>query len=76
MSKLDEVKEILSTLRLWMSISIGVLVVLIGGLVNRFDKNLVDAVFFSGILLTGILLTTLFFILRKISEKTKELGDL
>ena len=76
MSKLDEVKEILSTLRLWMSISIGVLVVLIGGLVNRFDKGLTDIVFYSGIFLASLLLLTLFIILRKISGKTKEIGDL
>jgi len=59
-----------------MSISIGVLVVLIGGLVNRFDKGLTDIVFYSGIFLASLLLLTLFIILRKISEKTKEIGDL
>ena len=44
MSKLDEVKEILNTLRVAMSLSFGLLIVVVSGIIKRFDNN-VDAIF-------------------------------
>jgi len=49
MSKLDEIKEILNTLRVAMSISFGILVVTITGLVKRLDVDNVDMLFWTGI---------------------------
>ncbi len=49
MSKLDEIKEILNTLRVAMSISFGILVVAISGLVKRLDAGNVDILFWAGI---------------------------
>jgi len=48
MAKIDEIKEILNTLRIWLSLTIGLIVVIISGLVNRYDLNEVDWVFYSG----------------------------
>jgi hypothetical protein len=45
MSKLDEVKEILNTLRVAMSLSFGLLIVVVSGIIKRFDDNNVDAIF-------------------------------
>ena len=44
-SKLDEVKEILNTLRVAMSLSFGLLIVVVSGIIKRFDDNNVDAIF-------------------------------
>ena len=39
MAKIDEVKEILNTLRVAMSIIAGVIIVLIGKIFTKFEKN-------------------------------------
>jgi len=45
MGKIDEVKEILNTLRIAMSIAFGVLVILSGSIINRFDNGNIDILF-------------------------------
>ena len=37
MAKLDEIKEILNTLRIWLSLIIGLIVVVSSGLISRYD---------------------------------------
>jgi hypothetical protein len=76
MSKLDEVKEILNTLRIAMSISFGLLVVTITGLVNRLDTGRVDILFWAGITFSVLIILVIFKLFVKISDKTKEIGDL
>ena len=76
MAKLDEVKEILNTLRIWLSLTIGLIVVVISGLVKRYDLNKIDWIFYSGSFFFFILLFVLFLIIVKISDKTKEIKDL
>jgi hypothetical protein len=76
MGKLDEVKEILNTLRIWLSLCIGLVVVVTGGLISRFDRGLEDWIFWSGSFLLIILLLVVLLIISKISIKTKEIKDL
>jgi len=76
MGKIDEVKEILSTLRIWMSLSFGALVLLIGSLVKRYDTGVVDMFFWLGIGVMLMLVLALIGIMKKISLKTKEIKDL
>ncbi|WP_456392395.1 hypothetical protein [Nitratifractor sp.] len=76
MAEIDEIKEILNTLRVWMSLTIGMIVVTGGGLVKRYDAGKEDWIFWAGALLLLLLLIALFQIIRKISEKTKEIKDL
>ncbi len=45
MAKIDEIKEILNTLRITMSIAFGILVVLVGSIVKRYDAHLIDTIF-------------------------------
>ena len=40
--KIDEVKELLNTLRVAMSIAFGILVILIGSIVKRYDAEIKD----------------------------------
>lgn len=76
MSKLDEVKELLNTLRVAMSIAFGVLVVLIGSIIKRYDANSIDILFWSGIIFALGIIGMIVLIIFKISKKTKEIKDL
>jgi len=49
-SKLDELKEILNTLRVAMSLSFGMLVIVVSGIIKRFDDANVDSIFWLGTL--------------------------
>ena len=76
MGTIDEVKEILNTLRVAMSISFGILIILIGSLIKRYDSGHTDYIFWIGTVFVFILLVIIIFIVQKISEKTKEIKDL
>jgi bacteriorhodopsin len=76
MAKIDEIKEILNTLRIWLSLTIGLIVVLVSGLVKRYDIDRIDWVFYAGSFLFFILIFVLLLIIIKISSKTKEIKDL
>jgi hypothetical protein len=76
MSHIDEVKEILNTLRVAMSINFGILVILIGSLIKRYDAEKIDYLFWVGAVFVFVLLLTIVLIIRKISAKTKEIKDL
>ncbi len=76
MGKIDEVKEILNTLRIAMSLIFGLVVVLAGSLVKRYDIDKTDSIFWIGTVLVFMLMGILIVIVRKISAKTKEIKDL
>ena len=76
MARIDEVKEILNTLRVWLSLTIGLVVVIVSGLIERYDNDKIDLVFYSGSFLFIFLLIMVGMIALKISNKTKEIKDL
>jgi len=76
MAKIDEIKEILNTLRVAMSIAFGILVILIGSIIKRYDAHNIDTVFWIGISFTFVVLLFIVVIVMKISNKTKEIKDL
>ena len=76
MGTIDEVKEILNTLRVAMSIAFGMLVILIGSLIKRYDNGNIDCIFWIGTVFVFVLLAIIIFIVQKISKKTKEIKDL
>ena len=65
MGKIDEVKEMLNTLRVAMSIFFGVLVIVVG-----------SVVFWLGVAFSIVLMMAIWKLFLKIAEKTKEIGDL
>jgi len=71
---LDKIKEILNTLRIWLTMLYGSLVILIGGLVNEIKNNKFDILFFIGLGLAFILLSTIIFITLKISKLLKQIN--
>ena len=76
MGKIDEVKEILNTLRIWLSITIGLIVVIAGGLIRRYDAEKIDWIFYAGSFLFFVLLGVVMMIVTNISDKTKKIKDL
>ncbi|PHS41699.1 MAG: hypothetical protein COB07_01240 [Sulfurovum sp.] len=74
--KIDEVKELLNTLRVAMSISFGILVILIGSIVKRYDAEKIDILFWSGVLFALTIIGAIVVIIFKIANKTKEIKDL
>jgi len=76
MAKIDEIKEILNTLRITMSIAFGILVVMISSIIKRYDSNNIDIVFWIGVSFTFIILLFIVAVVIKISNKTKEIKDL
>jgi len=76
MAKIDEIKEILNTLRVALSITIGIIVLLIGNIVKRYDLNKIDEIFWLGIFVCFVLIGFVFLIVNKLSQKTKEIKDL
>jgi len=76
MAKLDEVKEILNTLRIAMSIIAGIIVVLIGKIFTKFEKDEFDLIFWITILTTFLVIIAEVIVIYNISKKTKEIKDL
>ena len=63
-------------MRIAMSISFGILVVLVGSLVKRYDASKQDVIFWAGIVLALVVLSVIAVIMVKISSKTKEIEEL
>jgi len=76
MSKIDEVKEILNTLRVLLSLTLGFIALVVSGLVKRYDEQKIDWIFYSGSFLFFSLLFVVLLIVIKISNKTKEIKDI
>ena len=76
MGKLDEVKEILNTLRLFFSVGIGLVVIITASLIRKEDIADIDLYFWMGSLIDIILISGLFFIIKAIKKNTKIIKDL
>ena len=76
MAKIDEVKEILNTLRLFFSIGIGLVVVLTGSLINKEQNNQIDIYFWLGSIIDLIIMIGLVFIIKSIRKNTEIIRDL
>jgi glucan phosphoethanolaminetransferase (alkaline phosphatase superfamily) len=76
MGKLDEVKEILNTLRVLLSLLFGAIILLVGASVARLESNKYDL--WTWISIAGIffLLIALLMVFMMISKRTKEIKDL
>ncbi len=76
MAKLDEIKEILNSLRVAMSIAFGIFVLVIGKVVSLYSSNLIDEIFWTSIVLAVIILLVIYIIVKKIAQKTREIRDI
>jgi ABC-type multidrug transport system permease subunit len=76
MAKIDEVKEILNSLRVGLSIVVGIIVLLTGSLINKKQADIVDIFFWLGLLLDIVLLLIFLKIILSIKKHTKEIKEL
>jgi len=76
MAKIDEVKEILNTLRLFFSIGIGLIVVITGSLISKEQNNTIDIYFWIGSVIDFIIMIGLIFIIKAIRKNTEKIRDL
>ena len=66
MAKIDEVKEILNTLRVGLSIVVGLLVVIVGSTIKLEQSGSTGIYFYIGLIVSVILTVVFLQIIRKI----------
>jgi len=76
MAEIDEVKEILNSLRVAMSITIGLLVVIVGAIIRMERDNQIDAFFYLGIAMALLLLIAFFKIVISLRKNIRKIKDL
>ena len=76
MGKIDEVKEILNTLRVAMSIFFGLFVLIVGKLVSLYTDQNFSELFWMSIVAAILNIVAIVLVIRKIAAKTKEIRDL
>ena len=76
MARLDEVKEILNTLRLFFSIGIGLIVLLTGSLISKEKIDDIDLYFWIGSFIDLLLIIGLAYLVKAIRNQTKIIKDL
>ncbi len=76
MGKIDEVKEILNTLRVAMSIFFGIFVLIVGKIAILYDKQNFSELFWISITSAILNIGVIIVIVKKIAKKTKEIKDL
>jgi len=76
MAKIDEVKEILNTLRVVLSLVFGAIVLLLGSIISNIEEQVFDLYFWSAIVVCFALISIMVIIVLKIAQKTKEIREL
>ena len=76
MGKIDEVKEILTTLRVGLSIIVGLLVVIVGSTINLERKGDTGIYFYLGLVSTLVLVVVFLKIVKHIIKFTRKIKDL
>ncbi|MCX7075462.1 MAG: hypothetical protein NTZ45_01620 [Methylococcales bacterium] len=76
MSKLDEVKETLNTLRTILGLLSAFLIAIGGALGSLFRAGEIDVLFWLCTFFMVIFIFVGFIVIRKIKQKTKEIGGL
>ena len=76
MGKIDEVKEILNTLRVAMSIFFGIFVLIMSKLASLYADESFSELFWMSIFAAILNIIVIILIIRKIALKTKEIKDL
>jgi len=66
----------LTTLRVFFTISMAIMVAISGSLISSFRQEIYDVVFWTGVLSEFILMLLIVFTIKKIKQKTREIKDL
>jgi hypothetical protein len=76
MAKIDEIKEYLTTLRVFFTVSVAVMIAIAGGIISSYRHENFDVIYYLGILSEIILMISVVLLIKKIKSKTKEIGEL
>ncbi|SFV70638.1 hypothetical protein MNB_SM-5-181 [hydrothermal vent metagenome] len=76
MARIDEIKEYLTTLRVFFTVTMAIMVAIGGGLISSYRQGIYDTVFWMGVLSELVLMITVVFTIKKIKQKTREIRDL
>ena len=76
MAKIDEIKEILTSLRVGLSIVVGLLVVIVGSTINLERNEEVNIYFYIGLIASLVLVVVFLQIITYIKKFTREIKDL
>ena len=76
MAKIDEIKELLNTLRAVFGIIVAVILTITAGLIKMYYNDKIDILFYIGSIFDIILVFSLPIIAKYIVKKIKELREL
>ena len=76
MARIDEIKEILTSLRVGFSVIVGLLVVLVGVLIGKEKASDVDIYFWIGLIFVLLLSGGLVYVVKSILKHIKEIGEI
>jgi len=76
MARIDEIKEILTSLRVGFSVIIGLLVVLIGVLIQKEKASDIDIYFWIGLFFVLLLSIGLIYVVKSTLKHIKEIRDI
>jgi ABC-type polysaccharide/polyol phosphate export permease len=76
MGKIDEVKEILTSLRVAFSVIIGLLVIVVGVLINKEKASDTDIYFWIGLIFVLLLSMGLVYVVKSIVKHIKEIKEI
>ncbi len=76
MAKIDEIKEILTSLRVGFSVIIGLLVVVVGVLINKEKMSDIDVYFWIGLGFVLLLSVGLIYVVKSIIKHLKEIREI
>ncbi|MDF1884235.1 hypothetical protein JHD49_09805, partial [Sulfurimonas sp. SAG-AH-194-C21] len=73
--RIDEIKEILTSLRVGFSVIIGLLVVIVGVLINKEKMSDIDIYFWIGLGFVLLLSVGLIYVVKSIVKHLKEIRE-
>jgi ABC-type Mn2+/Zn2+ transport system permease subunit len=76
MARIDEIKEILTSLRVGFSVIIGLLVVIIGVLIQKEKISDIDIYFWIGLVFVVMLSAGLILVVKSTVKHIKEIRDI
>ncbi|MEA1973173.1 MAG: hypothetical protein U9N34_07770 [Candidatus Cloacimonadota bacterium] len=76
MAKIDEIKEVLNTLRVAMSIAFGIFVLVVGKIISMYIDGKIIDIFWLSIFVAIVNMVVILVIVKYISKKIKEIRDI
>jgi len=75
MAKIDKIKETLNTLRVLLSLTVGLILGFSAKISDFYDKNIFDIRFYLSIITINLLIIAIIYISIRIKKNTNDIGD-